>query len=437
MNPLSKKYVHILLLGLCGLLLNLTLALGADIVIDEAGQRAIPLAHTALVAESRIAADMAQTFDGVLGGDLDLSGLFAPVDPASFLDDARRVTPTSSQVNFAQWRLLGAQMVIKGSYELTADGLILKMRLYDVINRRLLLGQNYQGRVADARRMAHRFADQVLKSITGKEGAFDTRIAYISNRGGHKELYLAESDGYDARRITDHRSLVLNPDFSPQGRELIFTSYRAGNPDLYRKEIYTGKEARISRQEGLNIAGRYNPGNSEIALTLSRDGNAELYLIGLDGRLHKRLTNSWGIDVDPSWSPLGDKVAFVSSRQGNPHIFVVDVLSGVVSRLTSAGKYNATPAWSPDGKWIVFSRLEEGFFNLYRIRPDGTGERQLTFGAGNKEHPRWSPDGRFILYSNDHSGPKRLYVMRADGSGARELSLPAGSCSHPAWSMRW
>ena len=92
-------------------------------------------------------------------------------------------------------------------------------------------------------------------------------------------------DGHNPVRLTDHRSLVLNPDFSPTGKELLFTSYRAGNPDLYRKEIFTGAEARLSAQPGLNIAGRYAPDNTGIALTLSRDGDPELYLLGRDGAL--------------------------------------------------------------------------------------------------------------------------------------------------------
>lgn len=412
-------------------------AYAKEIVINTPGRQSIPLAQTRVLPLATNDRQLADTIHNILHSDLDLTGLFDFVSEKAFLDDAGHITPNSVDVNFPQWRLLGTQLLFKGSYQLNGTQLELQLRLFDVVSRRLLVGHNYRGQSYEVRRMVHSFADQILEVLTGTKGCFNTRIAFISDRSGNKELYLAESDGYDSKRITNHGNLVLNPDFSPLGRELIFTSYRQGNPDLYRKEIYTGREAQIAHYKGLNIAGRYRHDGKELALTLSRDGNAELYLIGLDGKIHKRLTNSWGIDVDPSWNPVGDQVAFVSDRQGNPNIFIADTLSNQVRRLTYAGRYNATPAWSPDGQRIIYSRLEDGVFNLFSIRPDGSDERQLTYGAGNKEHPRWSPDSRFVVYSNSISGKKAVYIMRADGSGQRQITDGSANCTHPAWSTTW
>jgi TolB protein len=429
------KYVVVLLLWVV-FGSSFSEACAADIEITTPGKTAIPTAQAEFLPLGSRSQEVERTIAEVLAHDLDLSGMFEIIPPEAYLDDAKRLTLTSSEVNFSQWELLGAQMLIKGAYELKGQQIELKVRLFDVDKRRLLSGHNYRGSTHDLRRMVHRFVDQILEALTGTRGAFDSNIAFISSSSGNKELYLSDIDGYNARRITNHRNLVLNPDFSPRGRELVFTSYREDNPDLYRRSIFSAGEARISARNGLNTAARYSPNGTELAVTLSKDGNAELYLLGADGRIHKRLTNAWGIDVDPSWSPLGDKIAFVSNRHGNPHVFILDLLSGEVERLTRNGKYNATPAWSPDGEWILFTRLENGAFNIYRIRPDGSDEHPITFGAGNKEHPRWSPDGRLIVYSNDISGEKRLYIMRADGSGGRAIDSLPGECSHPAWGVR-
>ncbi len=429
--------LYVLSLLLVPLLGAGSIANAKEIVINTPGRQSIPLAHVRVLPLSTGDKQLADTIHNVLRSDLDLTGLFEFVSEKAFLDDATRITPHSVDVNFPQWRLLGAQLLLKGSYRRNGTQLELQLRLFDVVDRRLLIGHNYRGQTYEVRRMVHSFADQIIEVLTGTKGCFNTRIAFISDRSGNKELYLAESDGYDSKRITNHGNLVLNPDFSPLGRELIFTSYRQGNPDLYRKEIYTGREAQISHYKGLNIAGRYRHDGKELALTLSRDGNAEIYFIGLNGKIHKRVTKSWGIDVDPSWNPIGDQLAFVSDRQGNPNIFIADTLSSQVRRLTYAGRYNATPAWSADGQWIIFSRLEDGVFNLFSIHPDGSDERQLTYGAGNKEHPRWSPDSRFVVYSNDVSGKKVLYIMRADGSGQRRITDGSSNCSHPAWSTTW
>ena len=433
--------MHPLLMGLLFCWLCATAvaapARAAQLEITSPGERAIPLAQTRFLPQEGPAAPaVAAELDEALSADLDLAGIFRPIDPAAFLADAGKIGLFSTQVDFDQWRLLGAEVLIKGAYSVAGDQLTVEARLFDVPNRRLLTGRRFVGRSSDVRRIAHAFADLILKELTGEVGPFDARIAFISARSGHKELWLMDSDGRNPLRLTDHRSLVLNPDFSPTGKELLFTSYRAGNPDLYRKEIFTGSEARISSHTGLNIAGRYAPDQSAVALTLSRDGDPELYLLGRDGSLRKRLTTSFGIDVDPSWSPDGRQLAFVSSRLGSPQIFILDLAGGATRRLTANGKYDATPAWSPKGDRIAFTRQEGGRFDIYTIRPDGSDERRLTFGPGGAEHPRWSPDGRFLVYSAEAGGKKSLYVMRADGTGARRLEA-AGEASHPAWSPVW
>jgi len=414
-------------------------AQGAAIEVRAPGQQVIPLAVTRfLPTAGGPLPEVARECQEVIQNDLEFSGLFRLIDPEAFLADAGRLGLESAQVDFQQWRLLGTEALIKGGYSLEGDGLVVEARLFDALRGRLLTGQRYTGRRADLRAMAHAFADQVLKALTGDIGAFRAKIAYINDQTGFKELYMMDTDGGNAQRLTSHRSLVLNPDFSPQGKELAFTSYRSGNPDLLRMEVYSGREARISSRKGLNIAGRYRPPDGgELALTTSEDGNADIFIIGIDGRISRRVTNSWGIDVDPSWSPDGRRLAFVSDRLGNPQIFVVDAQGGQERRITQAGSYNATPAWSPDGERIAFSRLEGGRFDIYTIRSDGSDERRLTFGAGSKEHPRWSPDGRFLVYSSTQGGKREIFAMRADGSGSRRISSAAGNSFHPAWSVRW
>ena len=409
-----------------------------QIEISAPGEQSIPLALTSFLPDKGPQSEkIGGEFNEVLLADLDLSGLFRFVAPEAFLDDADRIGLFSTQVNFPQWRLLGAETLIKGTYTLEGEKLILEARLFDVVNRRLLTGRRYVGEAKDVRRMAHAFADQVLKELTGEEGPFSARIAYISNLTGHSELWLMDVDGHRPIRLTNHRSIVLNPDFSPRGKELLFTSYRANNPDLYRKEIYSGKEAKLSYKPGLNVAGRMAPSEREIALTLSKDGNPEIYLLDTSGRIRKRITDSWGIDSDPSWSPDGNSLAFISNRQGNPHVFITDIFTGRTTRLTTKGKYNATPAWGPKGDRIAFTRQEGGRFDIYTINTDGTDERRLTFGTGNSEHPRWSPDGRFIVYSSDKGGKRAIYVMRSDGTGSRRLTALESDSRHPAWSPRW
>jgi len=433
------KSILYLFVPACFLFFSAWFSWGAAIEVRAPGQQVIPLAVTRLLPMGvETLPEAAGEFHQVLNDDLELSGLFRLIDSRAFLSDAKKLGLESSQVDFQQWRLLGAESLIKAGYSLEGGRLVLEARLYDVLRGRLLTGRRYSGRQEDVRAMAHAFADQVLKELTGTLGAFRAKIAYVSDESGFKELYMMDVDGANVTRLTRHRSLVINPDFSPVGKEIAFTSYRYGNPDLFRMEVYGGREARISSRRGLNASGRYRPPEGrELALTLTEKGNADIAVIGTDGRMVRQVTSSWGIDVDPAWSPDGSKIAFVSDRLGNPQIFVADASGGKERRLTRAGNYNATPAWSPDGERIAFSRLEGGLFDIYSIRPDGSDERRLTFGSGSKEHPRWSPDGRFLVYSSTEKGKRGIFVMRADGTGNRRISSAAGNCFHPTWSPRW
>lgn len=414
----------------------LVLPAAAAIVVSGPGQQTIPLAIApALPLAAGARPEIGTAFNETLQSDLLQTGIFTLADPRAFLSDATKPGLASAEVDFAQWRTLGVDALVKSGYSVSNGELVFEARLFDVPLASLLDGRRYRGKPGDERQMAHAFADQILRALAGEEGAFAGRILFVGKQGAVKELYLMETDGRNPQPLTAHRSLVLAPDVSPSAREAVFTSYRSGRPELYRKEIYSGAEMKISGRKGVNIGGRFSPDGKSLVASLSFEGNAELYRLDLDGSVHQRLTDNWAIDVDPDWSPDGGRIVFTSDRLGAPQIFILDLQSRATRRLAVNGKYDATPVWSPDGERIAFARLEEGRFELYSIRPDGSDERRLTSGPGNKEHPAWSPDGRFLLYSSDSNG-RTIWMMRADGSAPRRVS-PAGIvATHPVWSRR-
>lgn len=409
----------------------------AAIVISGPGQQTIPLAIApSLPQAGTTAVAIGTAFQETLDNDLLQSGIFSLADPRSFLSDATKPGLSSADVDFAQWRILAVDALVKSAYSVSGNELVFDARLYDVPSGSLLDGRRYRGRPGDERQMAHAFADQILKVLGGEEGAFAGRILFVGKKGGEKELYMMETDGRNLLPLTAHRSLVLNPDIASTSREVVFTSYRSGRPELYRKEIYSGSEVKLSARKGVNIGARFSPDGKSLVASLSFEGNSELYLLGTDGSIRKRLTNNWAIDIDPSWSPDSNQIVFTSDRLGSPQLFILNLTSGATRRLAYNGKYDTSPTWSPDGEEIAFARLEEGHFELYTIRPDGSNERRLTTTGGNKEHPRWSPDGRFLIYSSD-SGGKGIWAMRADGTSPHRISPPGLEATHPVWSKRW
>jgi TolB protein len=339
---------------------------------------------------------------------------------------------TLADADFMPWMTGGYDLLIRSAYSIKGEELTVEFRMFDVLNRKLMTSKRYLGRKDELRRFAHSFADEVMLVITGEKGCFTSRIAYVSTVGGNKEISVMDWDGHNPLQLTRNGSINMNPDFTPDGREIIFTSYKRGNPDLYRRALSHTAEIPLSNRKGLNITGTWSPDGSRIALALSKDGDAEIYTIARDGSNPVRLTVSHALEVYPTWSPDAKQIAFVSDRLGKPQIFVMDTDGGNVRRLTTSGGYNVNPRWSPKGDRIAYSRSQGGF-QIYSIRADGTDDTQIT-SEGSNENPSWSPDGRFITFSSIRGGGQGIYIMRADGSGQTRISHGKGNCFQPAWS---
>ncbi|MCM2357577.1 MAG: Tol-Pal system beta propeller repeat protein TolB [Geobacteraceae bacterium] len=364
--------------------------------------------------------------------DMTLAGPFA-VQEAPAGEGSSAIRPGT--FDFAPWKSSGASLLLKSGYSISGSTLVLECRLYDVTRETELTAKRYTGDLKELRRMAHSFSDEIMRVVTGEPGPFSGKVAYVSTVTGNKEIHLMDYDGFTVQRLTGNRSINLNPDFSPSGKEISFTSYKGGNPDLYRRELFTGAEARISAHRGINIGGAWAPDGNRIALAMSKDGHSQIYVIDKYGKQAARLTNGRTIDVSPAWSPDGSRIAFVSDRLGKPQVFIMDADGKNERRLTTSGSYNVSPRWSPKGDRIAYCRQQGGGFQIYAINPDGSDDSQLT-SEGSNEHPRWSPDGRFIVFSSKRGGREALYVMRADGTGQTRVSRGKGSDSHPAWT-RW
>ena len=375
------------------------------------------------------------TLATVITKDLEASGLFRLIDPSTFLENPDASGITSDQINWSDWSLLGAEALIRGGFFQEEQGIRIETRLFDVIKGSFIAGKRYFGNPDDLRLISHKFSDEVMYRLTGQKGIFLTKIAFVSDRSGKKEIYLMDYDGHNLTPVTNHRSITLSPAWSPDGKKLIFTSYKKGNPDVFMRELFYGRETRISHYRGLNIAPEWSPDGTKIVLTLSQDsGNSDIYLINLKGEKIKRLTSDWANDVSPCWSPDGREIAFVSNRSGSPQIYIMEVRSKKVRRLTFDGSYNTSPAWSPKGDAIAFAGMRDGSFAIYTIATDGSGLTQLTPATVSSEDPSWSPNGRHIVFSSNRSGRKKIYIMLTDGSEQKMVTTGKGNDTNPCWS---
>jgi TolB protein len=437
-----SRYLRVSALGLLFLTaIGVVGAQAADVYLSISrggGQRlrlAIPdfmRAEGGTTTDGGPGSEMART----LANDLRPYRFFELIENHQLLREASRADAQASDIAFKEWADLGAQALVKGTFSQDGRDLIVECRVFDVGGQSMITGKRYRGPAEAVASMMHRCADEIMIRFTGEPGIAQTKIAFVSRRNGNKELFVMDQDGSNIRQLTNDRSIILSPAWSPDGREIAVTSYRDRNPDVVAVGLNGNGRRPLSQQQGLNSAPAWAPDGSRIALTLSKDGNPEIYAMSRNGTDLRRLTNHPGIDTSPTWSPTGRQIAFVSNRSGSPQIFIMDAEGSNVRRLTYEGNYNASPSWSPRGDRIAFASMEGSRFDVYVINVDGSGLQRLTMGNGSNESPSWAPDGRFLVFSSTRSGVPQLYRMYDDGSGQQQLTFMDGGALSAVWSPR-
>lgn len=384
-------------------------------------------------------AKLGSRIEEVLKADVRRSLVFSLVDLSPFGIKAGR-QGAEPDPSFKQAAENGISVLVWGRAGMKSDAkssdVNMEGYVYDAGSDEVVGGKRYAGSTSVVRLMAHRFADELVFRYTGEPGIARTKIAYVSQQGTARELFVMDYDGFEPRQLTADGFLNLMPHWSPDRRFLVFTAYRNRNTqEIDMIELATGKRWTLVSQGGLNITPALSPDGHFLAYSSSHEGNAELYRLDMRSKAVHRLTMNAGGDLSPSWSPSGRELVFASDRSGGPQLFLMSADGSNVRRLTFDGDYNAAPAWSPRGNWIAYvCRTLKKEYKLCLITPDGQKRMQLTAGPGVDDSPSWSPDGRHLVFSSTADGKSQIYMINADGKDLERITFTGTHNSAPAWS---
>ncbi len=393
------------------------------------------------IAAAPDAAEAARVLTQALWDDLNFEREFylIPRDTYSTVRAARTV----DQIDFAGWRELGADAVVFGTVQKVGANFQVQFRLLNVRSRLSAFSKEYTG--ANARLIAHTAADEIHQQQRNLRGVARTKLAFASDRNREKitgpvqnrdvkEIYIADYDGENARRITTNRQLNITPAWSPDARSIAYTSYRRGYPDVFIALLYQGLQEEPTRGAGQNWLPVWSPDGTRICYTSNRDGNPELYISNRDGSGVRRLTNNPAIDTTPTWSPTGTQIAFTSDRAGQPQIYIVGVDGLNLRRLTTAESYADRPTWSPAPFNEVAFAARTGPGYDIKVYDLATGQtKQITFGEGTNESPAYSPNGRHIAFTSSRAGRVQIFTVARDGKNVRQITRDGNNYT-PAWS---
>lgn len=245
-------------------------------------------------------------------------------------------------------------------------------------------------------------------------------------------LYLLDGDGRQVRLTAVTSSRILEPAWSPDGRQIAFT--RGDQIHVARAD---GSGVRqLTRGEGTSTGAQWSPNGRMLVYSVAWRTRSDLYVMRPDGSRKRRLTTGGKRDGAARWSPDGRKIAFNRYTGNSAHIYVMNADGTNLRRLTHGDELDGGPSWSPDGRRIVFDRFYggPGQSDLFLMTSAGKSQRRLTSTPNASESfPEWSSSGPTIAFLFGTAREQRVDVIEADGSRQRTLARNATEVSSLSW----
>jgi TolB protein len=386
-----------------------------------------------------------KVFDDTLWNDLSQAGIFEVVSKSFY---PLQVPGSPEEVKLDAWSNppTNASMLAFGNLNASTGDVMVQGWLYDVKNTQSpqVLGKQYREKATEenARVIAHRFANEIIFRLGGGiQGIFESKIVFVSNRGGHKEIWAMDYDGANQRQLTHLGSIALSPRISPDGSRVAFSAITGGGWNIGMYSLDLGRNVAFPRFSGTNLSPAWSPDGKQIAFSSSRTGDPEIFVSDSDGTHLRRVTAYTGPDVSPVWNPkTGSQIAWVSGRSGLPQIYMMAADGTNPQRMTDQG-YAVSPSWSPNGQFLAFAWIRHygpgmpGAQDIYVMDTASKQIVQLTHEAGRNDFPSWSPDGRHIVFQSNRRGGDQIWTMLADGTQQHQLTT-AGQNTQPNWSWK-
>lgn len=276
------------------------------------------------------------------------------------------------------------------------------------------------------------FSDDVIFEVTGRPGLSTSRLVFVSDRSGTKQIYTCDVQGREIQQITHHSHGAVSPSLSPDGGAIAYTAYRSGFPVVLVLDLGLGFERTITDTAGSSFGAAFSPDGQKLALVMSFLGNPEIFITDLNTNTAGCISDTIGAPSGPSWHPDGKQIIFSDDRGQGPRLYVAEVpeKGRPESRLflwRMGHSFCTDPEFSPDGRLVAFTTRIGGETAVV-AKEYPTGKTVFTQAEGAR-HPSWSPNGRYLCYSQHGT----LYVHDLRTSQRRAVLTGYGAISEPRW----
>lgn len=252
-------------------------------------------------------------------------------------------------------------------------------------------------------------------------------LIFSSSRQGSPSLWRISAQGGAPERLPLIGSAwAMRPAISRNGKRLAYTSvsYTASilKATLTSDHKVAGPFEHFITSTGLEEGPQYSPDGKRLVFQSTRTGYHEIWRADADGSNPVQLTHfAKNLTGTPRWSPDSRWITFDSRPGDHPQIFVINAEGGQPRQITQGDSDNAVPSWSMDGKWIYFASNRNGSWQVWRAAPNGGSPLQVTKSGGFAALP--SLDGKYLYYSKGRDLPG---LWRVPVNGGDEVELLSG-----------
>ena len=258
-------------------------------------------------------------------------------------------------------------------------------------------------------------------------------------------LWRQAIDSTNATQLTDGPGYDYQPDWSPDGKSVVFVSYQKDAMELWLLDLGSGKTHQLTREGAVNVEPRWSPDGKRIVF-VSTMYNKRFHIFRADvsgGRLENvvRLTgetksdlpryyySAFDTEINPVWTRDGKEILFVSNRghiHGTGGFWRMKAEPRAEAREIHYEETNwkARPDFSPDGSRMVYSSyLGREWHQLWVMPAQGGDAFPVSYGDGDETNVRWAPDGKQLAFVSNRTGNTDVWLLNIPGSGQHRLEI--------------